>query len=108
MELTANAVRAWRGAVGVQWHCTAPDKLMWNDYVTRFNGRAWRIAQRGTVLSMGHARVQIAAWVGGCNQDHRVLSVFMRLCALCWRCISLGEIVIAIGWHGIATAACPL
>ena len=34
-ELTSNAVLAWCGEVGVEWHCIAPGKPMQNGYVER-------------------------------------------------------------------------
>ncbi len=38
-ELTSNAVLAWCGEVGVEWHYIAPGKPMQNGYVESFNGR---------------------------------------------------------------------
>jgi putative transposase len=38
-ELTSNAVLAWCGEIGVEWHYIAPGKPMQNDCVESFNGR---------------------------------------------------------------------
>jgi putative transposase len=38
-ELTSNAVLAWCGEAGVEWHYIAPGKPMQNGYVESFNGR---------------------------------------------------------------------
>jgi len=38
-ELTSNAVLAWCGEIGVEWHYIAPGKPMQNGYVESFNGR---------------------------------------------------------------------
>ena len=37
-ELTSNAVLAWRGETGVEWHYIAPGRPMQNGYVESFNG----------------------------------------------------------------------
>ena len=36
-ELTSNAVLAWCGAVGIEWHYIAPGKPMQNGYIERLN-----------------------------------------------------------------------
>lgn len=38
-ELTSNAVLAWSGDVGVEWHYIAPGKPTQNGFVESFNGR---------------------------------------------------------------------
>ena len=38
-ELTSNAVLAWCGQSGVEWHYIAPGKSMQNGFVESFNGR---------------------------------------------------------------------
>ena len=38
-ELTSNAVLAWCGEIGVEWHYIAPGRPMQNGYVESFNGR---------------------------------------------------------------------
>jgi putative transposase len=37
-ELTSNAVLAWSGDVGVEWHYIAPGKPTQNGFVESFNG----------------------------------------------------------------------
>lgn len=39
MELTSNAVLAWCGELGVEWHYIAPGRPMQNGSVESFNGR---------------------------------------------------------------------
>ena len=69
-ELTSNAVLAWCGEVGVEWHYIAPGKPMQNGYVESFNGRMRdELLNETLFLSMDHARVQIAAWVEDYNQE---------------------------------------
>jgi len=63
-ELTSNAVLAWYGEIGVEWHYIAPGRPMQNGYVESFNGRMRDELLNDTLfLSMAHARVEIAAWV---------------------------------------------
>ena len=38
-ELTSNAVLAWCGEIGVEWHYIAPGKPMQNGFCESFNGR---------------------------------------------------------------------
>ena len=38
-ELTSNAVLAWSGDTGVEWHYIAPGKPTQNGFVESFNGR---------------------------------------------------------------------
>ena len=62
-ELTSNAVLAWCGEVGVEWHYIAPGKPMQNGYVESFNGRMRdELLNETLFLSLDHARVVIAAW----------------------------------------------
>ena len=49
-ELTSNAVLAWSGDAGVEWHYIAPGKPTQNGFVESFNGRMRRAAQRDAVL----------------------------------------------------------
>ena len=61
-ELTSNAVLAWCGEVGVEWHYIAPGRPMQNGYVESFNGRMRdELLNETLFLSMAHARVEIAA-----------------------------------------------
>ena len=69
-ELTSNAVLAWCGEMGVEWHYIAPGKPMQNGYVESFNGRMRdELLNETLFLSMAHARVEIATWVEDYNQD---------------------------------------
>ena len=45
-ELTSNAVLAWRGEIGVEWHYITPGRPMQNGYVENLNGR-----MRGELLN---------------------------------------------------------
>ncbi|WP_185999051.1 IS3 family transposase [Novosphingobium aerophilum] len=68
-ELTSNAVLAWCGEIGVEWHYIAPGKPMQNGYVESFNGRMRdELLNETLFLSLDHARVVIAAWAKDYNQ----------------------------------------
>lgn len=69
-ELTSNAVLAWCGQIGVEWHYIAPGKPMQNGYVESFNGRMRdELLNETLFLSLAHARVEIAAWVDDYNRE---------------------------------------
>ena len=69
-ELTSNAVLAWCGELGVEWHYIAPGKPMQNGYVESFNGRMRdELLNETLFLSIDHARVEIAAWVEDYNRE---------------------------------------
>ena len=69
-ELTSNAVLAWCGEIGVEWHYIAPGRPMQNGYVESFNGRMRdELLNETLFLSMAHARVEIAAWVDDYNRE---------------------------------------
>ena len=69
-ELTSNAVLAWCGEIGVEWHYIAPGKPMQNGYVESFNGRMRdELLNETLFLSLAHARVEIAAWVEDYNRE---------------------------------------
>ncbi|GAY24328.1 mobile element protein [Sphingobium fuliginis] len=69
-ELTSNAVLAWCGQIGIEWHYIAPGKPMQNGYVESFNGRMRdELLNETLFLSMAHARVEIAAWVEDYNRE---------------------------------------
>ncbi len=69
-ELTSNAVLAWCGELGVEWHYIAPGKPMQNGYVESFNGRMRdELLNETLFLSLDHARVEIAAWVEDYNRE---------------------------------------
>ncbi|MGB3319525.1 MAG: transposase, partial [Sphingopyxis granuli] len=68
-ELTSNAVLAWCGEVGVEWHYIAPGKPMQNGYVESFNGRMRdELLNETLFLDLDHARYVIAAWAEDYNQ----------------------------------------
>ncbi|MBD3771890.1 MAG: IS3 family transposase [Rhodobacterales bacterium] len=69
-ELTSNAVLAWCGEIGVEWHYIAPGKPMQNGYVESFNGRMRdELLNETLFMSMAHARVEIAAWMEDYNRE---------------------------------------
>lgn len=69
-ELTSNAVLAWCGQIGVEWHCIAPGKPMQNGYVESFDGRMRNEPLSDTLfMSIAHTRVEIAAWVEDYNSE---------------------------------------
>jgi putative transposase len=69
-ELTSNAVLAWCGELGVEWHYIAPGKPMQNGYVESFNGHMRdELLNETLFLSTNHARVEIAAWVEDYNRE---------------------------------------
>ncbi len=69
-ELTSNAVLAWCGELGVEWHYIAPGKPMQNGFVESFNGRMRdELLNETLFLSLDHARVEIAAWVEDYNRE---------------------------------------
>ncbi len=69
-ELTSNAVLAWCGEIGVEWHYIAPGKPMQNGFCESFNGRMRdELLNETLFLSLAHARVEIAAWVEDYNRE---------------------------------------
>lgn len=67
-ELTSNAVLAWCGEVGIEWHYTAPGKPTQNAFVESFNGRMRdELLNETLFMSMGHAREKITAWADDYN-----------------------------------------
>ncbi|WP_099186369.1 IS3 family transposase [Sphingobium fuliginis] len=69
-ELTSNAVLAWCGEMGVEWHYIAPGKPMQNGFCESFNGRMRdELLNETLFLSLAHARVEIAAWVEDYNRE---------------------------------------
>ena len=69
-ELTSNAVLAWCGEIGVEWHYIAPGRPMQNGYVESFNGRMRdELLNETLFLSLAHARVEIGAWVDDYNRE---------------------------------------
>ena len=68
-ELTSNAVLAWCGEAGVEWHYITPGKPMQNGFCESFNGRMRdELLNETLFLSLAHARVEIAAWVEDYNR----------------------------------------
>ncbi len=69
-ELTSNAVLAWCGEIGIEWHYIAPGRPMQNGYVESFNGRMRdELLNETLFLSMAYARVEIAAWAEDYNRE---------------------------------------
>ena len=69
-KLTSNAVLAWCGQSGVEWHYIAPGTPMQNGYVESINGRMRDERLNDTLfMSLAHARVEIAAWVEHYNRE---------------------------------------
>jgi len=69
-ELISNAVLAWRGQRGVEWHYIAPAKPMQNGYVESFKGRMRdELLNETLFIILAHARVEIAAWVEDYNRE---------------------------------------
>lgn len=63
IELTSNAVLAWSGDTGVEWHYIAPGKPQQNGYVESFNGRLRDECLNETLfVSLGHARSVLRLW----------------------------------------------
>ena len=69
-ELTCNAVLAWCGEMGVEWHYIASGKPMQHGFCESFNGRMRdELLNETLFLSLAHARVEIAAWVDDYNRE---------------------------------------
>jgi len=69
-ELTSNAVLAWCGELGVEWHYIAPGRPMQNGYVESFNAHMRdELLNETLFLSMAHVRVEIAAWVDNYSRE---------------------------------------
>ena len=67
-ELTSNAVLAWCGELGVEWHYIAPGRPMQNGYVESFNGRMRdELLNETLFFGLDHARSAIADWVADFN-----------------------------------------
>ena len=62
-ELTSNAVLAWCGKLGVEWHYIAPGRPMQNGYVESFNGKLRDELLNGEVFNtLREAQVLIEEW----------------------------------------------
>lgn len=69
-EFTSNAVLAWSAERGIAWHYIAPGKPMQNAFVESFNGRMRdELLNESLFQALGHARIEIAAWVADYNTE---------------------------------------
>ena len=69
-ELTSNAVLAWFGDVGVEWHCIAPGKPTQNGFVDSFNGRMRdELLNETLFFTIGEARAILVRWVDDYNTE---------------------------------------
>nr|WP_156444653.1 IS3 family transposase [Sphingomonas sp. CCH20-B6] len=69
-ELTSNAVLAWSGDVGVEWHYIAPGKPTQNGFVESFNGRMRdELLNETLFFTIGQARSILARWVDDYNTE---------------------------------------
>lgn len=67
-ELTSNAVLAWTGDVGVEWHYIAPGKPTQNGFVESFNGRMRdEMLYETLFFTIGQARSILARWIDDYN-----------------------------------------
>ncbi|PWR17929.1 IS3 family transposase [Zavarzinia aquatilis] len=69
-ELTSNAVLAFAGAFGVEWHYIAPGRPMQNGFVESFNGlRRDELLDEPLFFSQRHAREVVADWIEDYNTE---------------------------------------
>jgi len=69
-EPTSNAVLAWSGDAGVEWHYIAPGKPTDNAFVESFNGRLRdECLNTHWFLSLEDARTKIEAWRRDYNES---------------------------------------
>jgi transposase InsO family protein len=69
-ELTSNAVLAWSGDAGVEWHYIAPGKPTQNGFVESFNGRMRdELLNETLFFTIGQARSTLARWVDDYNTE---------------------------------------
>ncbi|MGI4733370.1 MAG: IS3 family transposase [Janthinobacterium lividum] len=69
-ELTSNAVLAWSGDAGVEWHYIAPGKPTQNGFVESFNGRMRdELLNETLFFTIGQARSTLARWVYDYNTE---------------------------------------
>ncbi|WP_409322890.1 IS3 family transposase [Sphingomonas sp. BK069] len=69
-ELTSNAVLAWSGDVGVEWHYIAPGKPTQNGFVESFNGRMRdELLNETLFFTVRQARSILARWVDDYNNE---------------------------------------
>ncbi|CAM5335127.1 Putative transposase OS=Sphingobium scionense OX=1404341 GN=GGQ90_003495 PE=4 SV=1 [Sphingobium scionense] len=69
-ELTSNAVLAWSGDAGIEWHYIAPGKPTQNGFVESFNGRMRdELLNETLFFTIGQARSILARWVADYNTE---------------------------------------
>jgi putative transposase len=69
-ELTSNAVLAWCGDVGIEWHYIAPGKPTQNGFVESFNGRMRdELLNETLFFTICQARAILARWVDDYNTE---------------------------------------
>ncbi|WP_447954221.1 IS3 family transposase [Sphingopyxis chilensis] len=69
-ELTSNAVLAWCGDVGIEWHYIAPGRPTQNGFVESFNGRMRdELLNETLFFTIGQARTILARWVDDYNTE---------------------------------------
>jgi putative transposase len=69
-ELTSNAVLAWSGDAGVEWHYIAPGKPTQNGFVESFNGRMRdELLNETLFFTVRQARAILARWVDDYNTE---------------------------------------
>ncbi|MBZ6384041.1 IS3 family transposase [Sphingomonas sanguinis] len=69
-ELTSNAVLAWSGDAGIEWHYIAPGKPTQNGFVESFNGRMRdELLNETLFFTIGQARSILARWVDDYNNE---------------------------------------
>ncbi len=69
-ELTSNAVLAWSGDAGVEWHYIAPGKPTQNGFVESFNGRMRdELLNETLFFTVRQARSILARWVDDYNNE---------------------------------------
>ena len=69
-ELTSNAVLAWCGDVGIEWHYIAPGKPTQNGFVESFNGRMRdELLNETLFFTLGQTRAILARWAHDHNTE---------------------------------------
>ena len=69
-ELTSNAVLAWCGETGIEWHYIAPGKPTQNGFVESFNGRMRdELLNETLFFTISQARAILARWVHDYNTE---------------------------------------
>ena len=69
-ELTSNAVLAWSGDAGVEWHYIAPGKPTQNGFVESFNGRMRdELLNETLFFTIGQARAIVARCIDDYNTE---------------------------------------